>query len=35
LNLDSTYGGKAFATLVTRDRVNFQRAVFWHTFAMP
>jgi len=35
LILDPTYGAKAFAFFLQRGRWNVQRAVFWHTFAMP
>jgi D-cysteine desulfhydrase len=33
--LDPTYGAKALAFFMSRDEVNIQRAVFWHTFAWP
>ncbi|HYL56395.1 MAG TPA: pyridoxal-phosphate dependent enzyme [Gemmatimonadales bacterium] len=33
--LDPTYGAKAFAVLMRRAAGNVQRAVFWHTFAVP
>ncbi len=33
LQLDPTYGAKAFSFLMSRDQV--KRAVFWHTFAWP
>ena len=35
LILDPTYGAKAFAFFLQRGTWNVQRAVFWHTFAMP
>src|SRR5439155_1555742 len=35
LILDPTYGAKAFAFFLQRGPWNVQRAVFWHTFAMP
>jgi 1-aminocyclopropane-1-carboxylate deaminase/D-cysteine desulfhydrase-like pyridoxal-dependent ACC family enzyme len=35
LMLESTYGAKAFAVLLERATWNVQRAVFWHTFAVP
>ena len=35
LNLDPTYGAKAFAFLMRRATGNGQRVVFWHTFALP
>lgn len=35
LQLDPTYGAKAFGVLVSRADVNVQRAVFWNTFAWP
>jgi len=33
--LDPTYGAKAFAVLLRRAAGTVQRAVFWHTFALP
>lgn len=35
VTLDPTYGAKAFAVLLRRAARNVQRAVFWHTFAVP
>lgn len=35
LELDSTYGAKAFAVLLRLSSRNFRRLVFWHTFAAP
>jgi len=35
LILDPTYGAKAFAFFLQRGTRNVQRALFWHTFAMP
>jgi D-cysteine desulfhydrase len=35
VNLDPTYGAKAFSFFVQRADVTVKRAVFWHTFAWP
>jgi D-cysteine desulfhydrase len=35
LNLDPTYGAKAFAHLTRLATGNVHRVVFWHTFAVP
>jgi len=35
ITLDPTYGAKAFAVVLRRAAGNVQRAVFWHTFALP
>ncbi len=35
LNLDSTYGAKAFSALPEVGSRGFRRVVFWHTFGIP
>ena len=35
LQLDPTYGAKAFSFLMKRGAGSMQRVVFWHTFAWP
>ena len=35
LQLDPTYGAKAFSVFVQRADLNVKRAVFWNTFAWP
>src|SRR5437867_1214062 len=35
LQLDPTYGAKAFSVFVQRADLNVKRAVFWTTFAWP
>jgi D-cysteine desulfhydrase len=35
VQLDPTYGAKAFSVFLRPTDVNMQRAVFWHTFAWP
>ena len=35
VQLDPTYGAKAFGVFVQRADVSVKRAVFWHTFAWP
>jgi len=35
LELDPTYGAKAFAALTSLPLRGFRRVVFWHTFALP
>ncbi len=35
VELEPTYGAKAFSIFLRRPDVNVQRAVFWHTFAWP